>query len=164
MPVFAVWILLIHSGVAREPDMWKGRSPILSIRPVGKIPFQSMIYSENNTGKGYSYQFDRLYLQEKEEINDSFQVDFRPFKGMEPEIHVIRKKHLFILGGAVFSSWVAFVLRKKANDSYEQYARARSQRDIQKFWDQTRKYDLWANISLGVSGILSVYLFSNLIK
>lgn len=61
------------------------------------------------------------------------------------------KRKVLLLSGSLVSHWLAFYLKNKADDNYDKYRRASRPEQIQHYWDETRKFDRYADITLGVS-------------
>jgi hypothetical protein len=62
----------------------------------------------------------------------------------------IKSKFLF-LTGSVVSHWLAFYFKNLADDNYSRYMTTGNPQLMQRYWDNTQKYDRWSDISLGVS-------------
>lgn len=119
---------------------------------------------KNRMFQQLKFRVNGVALQKRSfQVKDTLQLDFQLFRGKEPEVHTIKRRHIWLFGGIVATSWGSFWLRQKANDYYDKYAVSKTQKDIRKYWDKTRKYDTMANISLGISAILFAYLVKDLV-
>lgn len=61
------------------------------------------------------------------------------------------KRKVLLISGALVTHWLAFYLKNKADDNYDKYRQSTHPDRIQHYWDQTRKYDRYSDISLGIS-------------
>jgi len=62
----------------------------------------------------------------------------------------IKSKFLF-LTGTVVTHWLAFYLKNLADDNYARYQMTGNPQLMQKYWENTQKYDRWSDISIGIS-------------
>ncbi len=65
----------------------------------------------------------------------------------------LKTKFLF-LTGTVATHWLAFYLKNVADDNYQKYTRTSNPQLMDKYWDNSQKYDRLSEISLGVSYVL----------
>lgn len=65
----------------------------------------------------------------------------------------LRTKFLF-LTGSLTAHWLAFYFKNIADDNYDRYLHTSDMALIRKYWDDTRKFDRFSDISLGVSYVL----------
>lgn len=61
------------------------------------------------------------------------------------------KTKFILLGGTVASHWLAFYFKNMADENYNNYLRTGNPQHMQKYWDNTQKYDRWSDISIIVS-------------
>ncbi len=68
---------------------------------------------------------------------------------------LIRRSHLkskfTLLAASVASSWASFILKNKANKNFDKYEASSDPVQIDKFWNNTKKYDRLSDITLGIS-------------
>lgn len=61
------------------------------------------------------------------------------------------KTKFILLGGTVASHWLAFYFKNLADVNYNSYLKTGNPQQMQKYWDNTQKYDRWSDISIAVS-------------
>ncbi len=66
-------------------------------------------------------------------------------------VHTRLKTKFLFLTGTVVTHWLSFYFKNVADDSYEKYSQTVDPRQMNKYWDKTRKYDRYSDITLGVS-------------
>jgi len=71
------------------------------------------------------------------------------FFGLMPKKHV--KSKFTLLALTVATHWTSFYLKNLADQKYDDYLRTADPQLMNKYWDETRKYDRLSEISLGVS-------------
>lgn len=65
--------------------------------------------------------------------------------------HSQMKTKFLFLTGTVVTHWLAFYFKNLADDNFEKYSTTGNPALMQKYWDNTQKYDRWSDITLGVS-------------
>lgn len=83
-----------------------------------------------------------IRLSENGEDNNSFAYSL---------FHTRIKSKFLFLTGSVVSHWLAFYFKNLADENYTRYLTTGNPQLMQKYWDNTQKYDRWSDISLGVS-------------
>jgi hypothetical protein len=66
-------------------------------------------------------------------------------------LHTRVKSKFLFLTGTVVSHWLAFYLKNLADDNYDRYQTTGNPQLMQKYWENTQKYDRWSDISIGIS-------------
>jgi hypothetical protein len=66
-------------------------------------------------------------------------------------LHTRVKSKFLFLTGTVVSHWLAFYLKNLADDNYTRYQTTGDPQLMQKYWENTQKYDRWSDISIGIS-------------
>lgn len=69
--------------------------------------------------------------------------------GLMPKKHV--KSKFTLLALTVAAHWSAFYLKNIADQKYDDYLRTADPQLMHKYWDETKRYDRFSDISLGVS-------------
>lgn len=98
---------------------------------------------------------------------DSIQIEksrITLFQGKEPALEKLSSQEKWVIGGIIVTAWTAYLLRDRANYFYKKYSLAGKQKDIERYWNLTQRYDAIANSSLAISGVLTLYLFYHIIK
>ena len=71
------------------------------------------------------------------------------FFGLMPKRHA--KSKFTLLALTVAAHWTSFYLKNVADEKYDDYLRTANPQQMHKYWDETKKYDRFSEISLGVS-------------
>jgi hypothetical protein len=80
-------------------------------------------------------------------------------KGKQDKKYLSWKKEGLIISSIV-TSWMAFLLKRQADHYYDKYKTTSNPALIERYYDNTKKYDLYADIALGVSIIsLGTYFY-----
>ncbi|HFE63220.1 MAG TPA: hypothetical protein ENK14_02245 [Caldithrix sp.] len=90
----------------------------------------------------YIYKLEPLTLSQPEDEHISLARSL---------FHKRLKSKVLLLGGSVIAHWLAFYLKNIADDNYNRYISASDPRLINKYWNNTQKYDRYSDISLGIS-------------
>jgi hypothetical protein len=61
------------------------------------------------------------------------------------------KSKFIFLSGTVVTHWLAFYFKNLADNNFEKYQNTANPALMEKYWDNTQKYDRWSDITLGVS-------------
>ncbi len=69
-----------------------------------------------------------------------------------------------LLSTAVLTNWLAFYLKRKADDNYRKYQQTSGLSEMKNFYDKTRQLDLYSNISLSVSAASLLSFFYLIIE
>jgi len=88
------------------------------------------------------YTLEPLDLATIDEENSSFTYGL---------FHSRMKTKFLFLTGTVVTHWLAFYFKNLADDNFEKYSTTGNPALMQKYWDNTQKYDRWSDITLGVS-------------
>ncbi|GAB4371499.1 MAG: hypothetical protein Kow0042_14260 [Calditrichia bacterium] len=75
----------------------------------------------------------------------------------------IRSKTL-LLTGTVLTHWLAFHFKNLADDNFDKYSSTSDPRLMNKYWDNTQKYDRYSEITLGISYALLGGLIYTVVK
>jgi hypothetical protein len=62
----------------------------------------------------------------------------------------VKSKFLF-LTGTVVTHWMSFYFKNLADDNFDKYQSTGNPALMDKYWNNTQKYDRWSDITLGVS-------------
>lgn len=65
--------------------------------------------------------------------------------------HKRTKTKFILIAGTVAAHWMAFYFKNLADDNYEKYLVTGNPNLMNKYWDNTQKYDRISDISLGIS-------------
>ncbi|MFZ0391222.1 MAG: PEGA domain-containing protein [Calditrichia bacterium] len=129
-----------------------GRTPLT-------IPF------ENNQGK--EFRLEKKGYQSRQFTLNSHSPVLLTLQPLDPDIATdksanfthklmhtkLRTKFLF-LTGTVATHWLAFYIKNVADDKYNRYSATSNPALMNKYWDETRKFDRYSDITLGVSYVL----------
>jgi hypothetical protein len=94
------------------------------------------------TSQSQLIYLEPIKLTEYSEENNSFTYSL---------LHTRIKSKFLFLTGSVVSHWLAFYFKNLADDNYARYLTTGNPQLMQKYWDNTQKYDRWSDISLGIS-------------
>lgn len=106
-----------------------------------KNGYYSLTFTLKNP-QPYLFQLKPLELSQTEDEHPSFTRTL---------FHKRLKSKVLLLGGSVIAHWLAFYLKNVADDNYNRYVSASDPRLINKYWNNTQKYDRYSDISLGIS-------------
>jgi hypothetical protein len=119
--------------------------------------------------KGYrSFRFvlekkkSQLYELEKIGNNELTEVERRSFT--HALFHTRLKSKFLFLTGTVLTHWLAFYFKNLADDNFEKYESTANQQQMNKYWDNTQKFDRYSDISLGVSYALLTGLIYTVVR
>lgn len=65
--------------------------------------------------------------------------------------HSNMKSKFLFLSGTVVTHWLAFYFKNLADSNFDKYTNTANPALMQKYWNNTQKYDRWSDITLGVS-------------
>jgi len=65
--------------------------------------------------------------------------------------HSNMKSKFLFLTGTVVTHWLAFYFKNLADSNFEKYTNTANPALMQKYWDNTQRYDRWSDMTLGVS-------------
>jgi len=88
------------------------------------------------------YTLEPLDLASRDEESSSFTYGL---------LHSRMKTKFLFLTGTVVTHWLAFYFKNLADDNFEKYSTTGNPALMQKYWDNTQKYDRFSDISLGIS-------------
>ena len=66
-------------------------------------------------------------------------------------LHTNLKKKFLFLTGTLVGHWLAFYFKNVADAHYDRYLHTSDPVAMEKYWNETRKYDRYSDITLGVS-------------
>lgn len=121
------------------------------------VPFESNSGASFQIVKeGYEpYQFvldkpDPIIAKLKRKEGYTEQEKKKPrFFGLMPKKHV--KSKFTLLALTVAAHWTSFYLKNRADQKYDDYLQTADPQLMNKYWDETKKFDRLSEISLGVS-------------
>lgn len=92
--------------------------------------------------KSKLYTLEPLDIAALEEENTSFTYGL---------FHSRMKTKFLFLSGTVVTHWLAFYFKNLADSNFEKYTNTGNPALMQKYWNNTQRYDRWSDITLGVS-------------
>jgi hypothetical protein len=109
------------------------------------------------------YQDRRININENENkyniILHTSKGNRTVLKGKQDKKYLSWKKEGLVISSIV-TSWMAFLLKRQADHYYDKYTTTSNPALIEKYYNNTKKYDLYADIALGVSIIsLGTYFY-----
>jgi hypothetical protein len=125
---------------------------------VGLTPL--VIPFEDNKGKNFSlekegYKSFRFFLEKPEsklitlESIDFYKQESNTFS--HNLIHRRLKTKFLFLSGTVITHWLAFYLKNVADNNFDKYEKTADPTLMDRYWNNTQRYDRYSDISLGVS-------------
>ncbi len=121
------------------------------IEKAGYQTFKFML--DNPNSKMYILQ--KIDLTSSDDESSSFAYSI---------LHKNIKSKFFLLTGTVITHWMAFYFKNMADNNYQKYLGTGNPALMDKYWENTQKYDRFSDISLGVSyaflgGLIYTVLF-----
>ncbi len=143
---------------------------------INSIPYSAILYQENrqlgttpldipfeeNRGKEFRLEKpgyktltfilnnpdSKLFTLQKIDLSSSY--DESP-SFTHSLFHKKTKTKFILIAGTVAAHWMAFYFKNLADDNYEKYLVTGNPNLMNKYWDNTQKYDRISDISLGIS-------------
>jgi hypothetical protein len=122
--------------VSVEFDRYRGKEFLIEKENYKSFRF----FLENSNSQLYT--LEPLDISALEEENTSFTYGL---------FHSNMKSKFLFLSGTVVTHWLAFYFKNLADSNFEKYNNTANPALMEKYWDNTQKYDRWSDITLGVS-------------
>ena len=142
---------------------------------INSIPYHAQLFYENNlmgkTPINISFQENqgKLFRLEKQGFetteftlssDEPYTIKMHPLNINPAEseqsffysmVHNRFKLKMLLITGSVVTHWMAFALKNVADDNINKYHKTTNPAEMEKYWNETRRYDRYSEISLGVS-------------
>ena len=122
--------------ISIEFDRYRGKELLIEKENYKSFRF----FLENPNSQLYT--LEPLDISALEEENTSFTYGL---------FHSNMKSKFIFLSGTVVTHWLAFYFKNLADNNFEKYQNTANPALMEKYWNNTQKYDRWSDITLGVS-------------